>query len=151
LGGHDDLMLYLNGKPEGPFDTYYLALDETFDREALGAEAVRAVLRRLLEQWVDALGAAEDGDVLFLPYDFWDEGIGVLRCRMRGKEVEVTPGWTSREGWAIVPSDVSGLIHSVEDFKPDRGGTRFSVDRDRLVSDLEDNIREVEHMGPRET
>ncbi len=49
LGGHDDLMLYLNGKPEGPFDTYYLALDETFDREALGAEAVRAVLRRLLE------------------------------------------------------------------------------------------------------
>lgn len=107
-------------------------------------------MRRLLEQWVDALREAEDGDVLFLPYDFWDEGIGVLRCRVRGEEVEVTSGWTGREGWAVDASDVSGLIQGVEDFKPDRGSVPFWADRDRLIGDLEENVREVEHMGPRE-
>lgn len=147
-GGHEDLLLYLNGDPQGPYDTWYLADDRTLDDEAEGADAVRAVLRRLLEQWIDALREAADGDVLYLPYDFFDQGIGVLRCEVRAEEVEVTSGSTSLEGWAVMPTDVSDVIRRVDDFKPDRGCIRFTAERDRLLEDLWQNIREVEHMGP---
>lgn len=115
-----------------------------------GADAIRAALRRLLEQWVVALEEAADGDVLHLPYDFWDQGIAVLRCRIRGEEVELISGSSSKEGWAVAPSDISGFIRAVDDFKPHRGCIRFTAYRQRLIDDLRQNIREVEHMGPRE-
>jgi len=143
-----DLLLYVGGQERQRCDIYYLGLDDSFDGELSEADSVRAVLRRLLEQWVQALRGAGEGEVLFLPYDFFDEGTGCLRCRVLDGEVELVSGFSGRGGYDFLPTDISDFVRSVDDFQPLSSPIELRVERSRLIADLERNVRDVEHMGP---
>lgn len=147
-GGHDDLLLYVVGQPRERCDSYYLGLDDSFDGERSGADSVRAVLRRLLEQWVHALRGAGEGDVLFLPYDFSDQSTGCLRCRVLADEVELVSGFSGREAHDVSLADISDFVHGIDDFQPLRSPIELRAKRSRLIADLEQNVQSVDSVGP---
>jgi hypothetical protein len=106
---HDDLVLRFAGE-RWVCDSYYLALDRELlpDREDAGK--VRAVLRRLLEQWLAAVERLPDGGTAYLPYDFSDQCTCWLACHRSGDEVTVTRGWADVAGWSFFPSAAGDLF-----------------------------------------
>ena len=54
-------------------DSYYLAADRGLLPDREDVEKVKALLRRLLEQWLSGLSGMIDGGSVFLPYDFSDQ------------------------------------------------------------------------------
>lgn len=104
--GHDDLVLRFAGELYRA-DSYYLALDPQLDPDREDEVKVRAVLRRLLERWRDAVRALAPGDATYIPYDFSDQCTAWLRLQRQSREetLRIDRGWSSVEGWALCPSD----------------------------------------------
>ena len=121
--GHEDLILSLPNY-ERVADTYYFALDSGIRAGDESFEKVRTIIASLLAQWNNAVSSRES--VVFLPYDFSDEYTGCLRVLIEDKVVHVTPGFSKREGWSFSPSDISGYVHSVSDFRTDGPSISFS-------------------------
>jgi RimJ/RimL family protein N-acetyltransferase len=94
-------------------DAYHLALD----RKPGDAPDVRAVLRRLLAQWLAAAQALKTGETVWLPYDFSDHHTGWLRCARTPRGCVVTQGRAGVEGWRISPSDIGDLTREPAGFE----------------------------------
>jgi hypothetical protein len=115
---HDDLILQFAGKT-WCCDSYYLALDNTLLPGREDTEKVRVVLKRLIEQWLEAAENLRDGGVIYLPYDFSDEWIGCLRCSRSGDNVTVSHGRSSMNGFSVIPSAVGQYMTDMIGFRPD--------------------------------
>src|SRR5215470_16626877 len=102
---HDDLVLRFGGE-SWVCDSYYLALDRELLPDREDADKVRAVLRRLLEQWLFAVENLPDNGTAYLPYDFSDQYTGWLACHRSDAQVAVSRGWAEEEGWSLSPSVV---------------------------------------------
>jgi hypothetical protein len=116
--GHDDLVLHFAGQ-QWVCDSYYFAIDDHLLPEIEDEVKIRTVLRRLLEQWQEALHGLSTDGVAFLPYDFSDQYTGWLRCTRTQNGFAVTRGWSGVEGWSFSPSNVGDLLHKLEDFRAD--------------------------------
>jgi hypothetical protein len=132
---HNDLILRYGGG-EWVCDSYFLALDRELLPDREGADKVRAVLRRLLEQWLAAVERIPDGGTAYLPYDFSDQGTGWLACHRTGEEVTVSRGWAVVEGWSFFPSAAGDLFDRPRGFHADGPTIRGSV------SELSEAVRE---------
>jgi hypothetical protein len=115
---HDDLVLRFASE-RWVCDSYYLVLDRELLPDREDADKVRAVLRRLLEQWLAALGRLPDGGTAYLPYDFSDQYTGWLACQRSGSEVAVSRGWADVEGWSFFPSAAGDLSARPRGFRAD--------------------------------
>ena len=115
---HEDIVLQFAGQ-QWICDSYYLALDDELLPEVEDGTKVRMVLRRLLEQWQEALRALNVDEVAFLPYDFSDQYTGWLRCARTQLGFVVVRGWSSVEGWSFPPSQIGTLLRGLEGFRPD--------------------------------
>src|SRR5690606_8865334 len=110
---HDDLVLELNGTP-WPCDSYYFLIDDNLP----GPEdevKVRRGLVRLLEQWIEFVNSADPSKTIYLPYDFSDQCIGCLQCKIGSDKAAVARGW-SVTGYSVWPSDISSFVESVQDY-----------------------------------
>ncbi len=123
---HDDLVLRFAGE-RSVCDSYYLALDRELLPDREDADKVRAVLRRLLEQWLAAVERLSDGGTAYLPYDFSDQYTGWLACHRSGDEVTVSRGWADVEGWSFFPSAAGNLFERPRGFRVDGPTVRGSV------------------------
>jgi hypothetical protein len=115
---HDDLVLRL-GNQQWRCDSYYLLIDDGILADQGGPSKVRAVLRRLLDQWQSAVAALGEGDTCYLPYDFSDQYTGWLRCEAVGSDLKMQRGWAEVEGYSFNPSDVGELFQTLSGFHPD--------------------------------
>ena len=113
---HDDITLRLDERV-WRVDSYFLALDNFVLPDREDAAKVRAVLKRLLEQWLAALEDFADEGTVYLPYDFADQHTGWLRCRRFGVMIEVCPGRSRTEGWSFCASDISPYLRNLPDFQ----------------------------------
>jgi hypothetical protein len=116
--GHDDLYLWLETYSRTA-DSYYLALDPEFEPRDETPDKVRRVLVKLLESWTTALSQASTTNPAYLPYDFSDQYTGCLRCQCHEGFVDITPGWSHREGWSVSPSNPGDYLFGVKDFTCD--------------------------------
>ena len=133
---HDDIVLRFGGWLHR-CDSYYFALDPATSGE--DSAKVRAILRRLLKQWVEYLRSARRGSTFYLPFDISDQCIGCLRCVCQEDSVVVTRGWSTTEGWTVPPSDIGSFVRSPGDF--DAGEeVPASVPREGLISDIERSL-----------
>jgi hypothetical protein len=123
---HDDLILRL-GCHSWVCDSYYLALDRELLPNREDADKVRAVLRRLLEQWLAALEQLPDGGTVYLPYDFSDQYTGWLACERWNEEVAVSRGWADIEGWSFFPSVAGNLFDRPRGFRVDGPTVRCNL------------------------
>ena len=106
--GHDDLEVRF-GDALLRCDSYYLGLDPLLFPEREDAGKVRAVLRRLIWQWLAALDWLADGGTAYLPFDFADQYTAWLECQRSGDGVVVSWGFADVEGWALTPSAAGDL------------------------------------------
>jgi hypothetical protein len=113
---HDDLTLQFAGQSH-VCDSYYFVLDH-FPTGVEGAGKVKAVLRRLLQQWLTAVAGVQDGGMVYLPYDFSDQYTGWLRCERSADVVTVSLGWAEVEGYSFFPSDVGEYLAYLPGFRP---------------------------------
>lgn len=104
---HDVVLLF--GDERHVCDSYYLALDAQLLPECEDVEKVRAVLRRLLEQWLQAAEHLPDGGTIYLPYDFSDQCTGWLACTRTGDHVSLQRGFALVEGWSLIHSALGDL------------------------------------------
>jgi hypothetical protein len=110
---HRDLLLRL-GTYRHTCDSYYLAIDDS----PTAGRTIEENLARLLDQWVHQLQHLTPGDAAFLPFDFSDQCTAWLRVDYAGADhVVVQAGWSSLEGWAIMPSNFAAVA-APDDFKP---------------------------------
>jgi hypothetical protein len=93
-----------------------------------------------LRQWHAALSALSEGDVCYLPFNFFDEGICWLRCEAAGEEFCVQPGWSEVVGgYGIWPSDIpDAYIRCVPDFRLD--GESVLIPRKIFLHAISDDL-----------
>ncbi|WP_093060032.1 hypothetical protein [Variovorax sp. YR634] len=115
---HNDIVLEWEGK-NWVCDSYYLALDDYLLPEVEDVAKIRAVLWRLLEQWLETLNELLVDEIAFLPYDFSDQYTGWLRCTRRREGFLVERGWSNVEGWSFAPSRIGSLLRSLDEFRAD--------------------------------
>jgi hypothetical protein len=116
--GHQDILLRFAGQ-EWICDSYYFAIDGELLPEVEDDRKIRAVLRRLHEQWLEAIETLKVGEVAYIPFDFSDQCTGWLRCTATPTGYSVAQGWSSLEGWSFSPSAVGELLHNLEGFRAD--------------------------------
>jgi hypothetical protein len=124
--GHDDLVLRFGGD-SWACDSYYLALDRELLPDREDSDKVRAVLRRLLEQWLAAVEQLPDGGTAYLPYDFSDQYTGWLACGRSSGGVVLSRGWADIEGWSFFPSAAGDLFVRPRGFRVDGPSVRCSL------------------------
>jgi hypothetical protein len=135
---YDDLVLRL-GTREWRCDSYYLAIHRTIEPEREDEAKVRIELRRLLEQWREAVAGLTPGGAVFLPYDFSDQSTRFLCCRLRDERVEIVPGWSRMEGWRISPADIKAHLFGMPDFQAD--GPSISMTRQEILDGIDSSIQ----------
>jgi hypothetical protein len=116
--GHGDILLRFAGQ-DWVCDSYYLVIDDGLLPEIEDETKIRAVLRRLLEQWLETIQILKIDEVAFLPYDFSDQYTGWLQCARTQHGFRVTQGWSSVEGWSLSPSAVGAHLLQLEGFRAD--------------------------------
>ncbi len=96
-------------------NSYYLGLDPSSPDHNCSP---KVGLKRMLTAWIREL-SSDEGDLIYLPFDFSDEYTRWLACQKISDQVLIVFGWAEVEGWAISPSDFSQYAHAVPGFSPD--------------------------------
>jgi hypothetical protein len=115
---HSDLVLSFAGQ-RWTCDSYYLVIDEVVVSGVEDEAKVRTVLRRLLEQWAEAVESLKVRETAYLPYDFSDQCTGWLRCTRTEEGLSLTRGWSDVEGWSFSPAEVGSLLKELSSFRAD--------------------------------
>lgn len=113
---HDDLHVWVEGYSCAT-DSYYFALDSSILAGDESADKVRHVLIQLLQRWIEALMQATPTRPVYLPFDFSDQYTGCFQCSLDGDFFEIVSGWSSREGWSLLPSNPGDYFSGVTAFK----------------------------------
>jgi hypothetical protein len=83
---HDDIQLQLENET-WTCDSYYFALDRNVQEDDESTTKVKAVLSKLLEQWLTVATDLPDAGTAFLPFDFSDQCTAWVRCQRLGDEM----------------------------------------------------------------
>lgn len=99
--------------------TYYWAIDNFFEKEDESSSKILRNLRLMLLKWIDAIVQnKEKRDILYLPFDFADEYMGVLRISFFDDNIlNIEYGYTqTTTGWKISPSQYKHFDIQINDF-----------------------------------
>ncbi|MCA9037286.1 MAG: hypothetical protein KDA91_19255 [Planctomycetaceae bacterium] len=137
----EDRFLVRIGLEERTGETYYLGLDP--ENAGMPMSVTRG-LNLLLKGWLHVLESINDGDLIYLPFDFSDEYTRWVACQMTGHDIHIVMGWAAVEGWAISPSNFESHARSVSQFQPDEPLTVQSFYLPRFLSELRREIGKFE-------
>ncbi len=133
---HSDLILRV-GAWVHRSASYYYALDRSRGQPPDTVDAICA----LLAGWKERLGGCAEGQTVFLPHGFSDQGSRWLRCRREGDTFEIVDGCSRVEGWSFYPSDFEDAARRIGDYVPADGfGDPFVVDRESLLAGLDASL-----------
>lgn len=138
---HDDIRLQLE-EETWTCDSYYFALDRNVREDDESTTKIKAVLRRLLEQWLMAATDLSDGGTAFLPFDFSDQCTAWVRCKRVGDEVGMSLGWSRVEGWSIFPSEIGCHLSELPDFES--WTSEFRSNKEELLQAISDSLAQAE-------
>jgi hypothetical protein len=138
--GHDDLVLSFEGETLVG-DSYYFALDRNLMPDREDSVKVRAVLKKLLQQWLEAVKQGSELGITYLPYAFFDEYTCWLKCSYKNNNVYVCNGWAEIDGYSFFPSDISNYVQNIESFK-ETGPTK-SMQVSQLVEAINESLSKI--------
>jgi hypothetical protein len=140
---YNDLIVEINRcgfKKE--LDSYYLGLDNSYNTNLDGIKRIKLVLVSLLEYWSQSIQKLEVNEVCYLPIDFSDEYTGCFKIEKFQTFLMLSYGYSSIEGWSIVPSDPGDYSIKVSDFEKDEDFLKLKVTEEELLNSLGENINE---------
>lgn len=138
---HDDIQLQLENVT-WTCDSYYLALDRNVQEDDESTTKVKAVLRKLLGQWLNVATDLQDAGTAFLPFDFSDQCTAWVRCQRLGGEMVLSLGWSRVEGWSIFPSEIGRYLLELPDFESRT--PEFRSSREELLRSIRDSLAQAE-------
>ena len=122
-------------------ELYYLGIDPAASDHDCSPEDG---LQRLISGWIAELIQAEDGRILYLPFDFSDEYTRWLACEKSSSNVTCVFGMAEVEGWSFSPSDFSGLARSLQGFQPDKPTNPQTFYLPRVLSELRQSMARLQ-------
>ena len=122
-------------------DSYYLCIDSIFMPDQETVYKVEKCLRLMISSWVTTIERVGVNEVVYLPYDFSDQYIGVLKVKKKSNsEIYLGSGHTTRYcGYEIYPSKDTTLFLNEEEFVDD--GEEVILSKDILVDCLSNALR----------
>lgn len=126
--GHNDLLFEIPGLVrQKKFDTYYFALAiEPQD----GLSEIKKAVSQLIESWNQEINRLKYGQTIYLPIDFSDQYTGCIKLEKIDK-LNLTYGYSMREGWSVDPINPTDYYTSVQDFKAE-GAKDLKVEQNEL-------------------
>jgi hypothetical protein len=137
---HDDVFLRFAGETY-VCDSYYFSLDRALRPGDESPSKVKAVVHKLLEQWLTAAANLPDSGEAFLPYDFSDQYTGWLCCQRRGNEMDISKGYALVEGHSLFPSVIGEYLSCLPGFCVD--GPTIKSSREGLLQAIRDSLAKV--------
>jgi len=122
-------------------DSYYLCIDSLFMPDHETPDKVEKCLKLMIENWVVTIEKIGVDRMVYLPYDFSDQYIGVLRVRMKSDgRIYFSAGHTTRYcGYEISPSRDTTLNLKEDEFVID--GDEVALSKDILINRLSNSLR----------
>jgi hypothetical protein len=112
--GHEDLLFEIPGLVgQKKFDTYYFALAI---EPKNGLSEIQKAVSHLIESWKQEINRLKYGQSIYLPIDFSDQYTGCIKLEKHDK-LNLTYGYSMREGWSVDPINPTDYYTSVNDFK----------------------------------
>lgn len=139
---HEDLILRI---PSMNFsivaDSYYYMLDNSDCNNNNNNKSI--IFTKLLGLWRESLLNLQDGDILFLPFDFSDQYIGCLRFELISDNIlEGCYGITQKIlGMEINPSQLDQFDIEDSDFETEIDF--FSINRSNLLSCIDMSTEKI--------
>ena len=118
-------------------ESYYLGLQS--NRENDEFRPVEGTMQ-LVTEWIRLLVELQDGQQLFLPFDFSDEYTRWLTMLRDGRAVTIVFGWATVEGWSISPRDLSPYAPGLPGFMPDEPLVTQTFYLPRVLSNLRQSL-----------
>ena len=100
-------------------------------------QLLESALQRLMREWLAILQSLQNGELVWLPFDFSEESTRWLAVHRTGLEAAVVFGWAPVEGWAIDPANIGELARCLRDFVPDDPLVVQVCELTALTADLE--------------
>jgi hypothetical protein len=100
-------------------------------------QLLESSLQQLLREWLTILKSLQNGELVWLPFDFSDESTRWLAVHRTGHEAALVFGWARVEGWAIDPANIGELARGLRDFIPDDPLVVQSCELAALITDIE--------------
>ena len=138
-GGHEDLLVNIDGLINKVFDTYYFAIAiEPFEN----LQDIKNAVTKLLMYWREEIQSAKDGQKLHLPIDFSDQYSGCIEAAQKGENLQLRYGYTERGGWNINPIDPGDYSKTVTDFE-DTENIIIEVSKADFLNEIVRQIRKL--------
>ncbi|MBF9239885.1 hypothetical protein I2I05_21010 [Hymenobacter sp. BT683] len=104
-------------------DLYYLSLEGEGNTQEPDSTALFSTIERLLSGWLFQVKNLEAQQVAYLPFDFSDEYLGCLKCKLISPgKVSISYGYTrERYGHSVIPSQSKDFKLSEESYIPTSG------------------------------
>jgi hypothetical protein len=139
---HDDIVVQF-GATSFTCDSYYFLIDEAFSDQPTTEAKVQAAIAWLVQQWINHVERGAQNQ-LFLPFDFSDQYTRCLECILDRNHISLRVGWSTVEGWAVLPSNIVDYVHRITDFRAETASIR--VDREAFLQRLAE-IRDTFQRG----
>ena len=131
-GGHEDLLFDIPGLVnQKRFDTYYFALAI---EPKNGLTEIKKAVGLLINSWNRKIKELEKGKTIYLPIDFSDQYTGCIKLE-KGNSINLTYGYSMKEGWNVDPINPTDYFDSIKDFKPE-GNESLKVEQEELETCL---------------
>lgn len=140
--GHRDLIFGIAGLfANREFDSYYFSIAiEPNDT----IQDLRNALATLFSYWITEAKQLPDNHSIFLPIDFSDQYTGCLKVVSCGPILQLTYGYSEREGFTVNPLDPGDYSTSVTDFKDTENKT-IEVLKSDFLSSLKEMIDRLQN------
>ncbi|HVX27218.1 MAG TPA: hypothetical protein VHB70_12795 [Parafilimonas sp.] len=127
---HQNLLFSVTGlTAELKFDTYYF---EVADKEINDLKGLKNSVAKLFDYWLIKSKNLFEGDVIYLPIEFGDQGTGCLRVVNLSNEFYLTYGDSSRAGHSVSPINPGDYCYNITDFN-DSCGKTIRVNKEEFI------------------
>lgn len=139
-GGHDDLLFSIPDLiGDRKFDTYYFGIA---DEAAETIDDIKNAVSQLLQFWLDKVSESKNGETIFLPIDFSDQYTGCLKVKKQDGQLNLTYGFSRREGYAVDPLNPENYYKQINDFEANSEKV-LTVESTIFISTLDRQIRKL--------
>jgi hypothetical protein len=127
--------------------TYYWAIDDFFEKGDEGVNKVLKNLKLMLSKWLDIILQNEKKGMFYLPFDFSDEYIGMLKISFSNYNIaKVEYGCTKAlTGWEISPSQYKDFNIQPNGYKPI--SSSFEISTKDFIEDLNTWIKNIDNFS----
>lgn len=124
--------------------TYYWAIDEYFQKGDEGVYKVLKNFKLMLSKWLNSILQNKKEGVFYLPFDFSDEYIGMLKVSFFNHDItKVEYGYTQElTGWKISPSQYKKFDIHPNDYNSI--SSSFEISTNDFIEDLNTWIKDID-------